>query len=122
MGEPYPSARESMKLAGAGEMKLNTNFVQLEKENNSEGKTKGKETTPRRQNDKTVATARIETPQGRMKGERKDRLIFRQAGKEIPPHQYDMGAHDSRQVSWLFRTGEEQCGAKKQRHALFFHN
>lgn len=87
-----------MELASAGEMKLSNKFVQLEKENNSEAKKKGRETTPQRQNDKAVETARIETPQGRMRGERKDRLIFRQAGEEIPPHQYDMGVHHSRQV------------------------
>lgn len=68
MGEPYPSARERTKLASAGEMKLSNKFVQLKKENNSEAKKKGRETTPQRQNDKTVETARIETPQGRMRG------------------------------------------------------
>lgn len=101
MGEPYPSARERMKLANAGETKLSNKFVQLKKENNSEAKKKGRETTPQRQNDKTVETDRIEAPQGRLTGERKDRLIFRQAGEEIPPHQYDTGVHDSRQVPCL---------------------
>ena len=79
-----------MKLASAGEMKLSNKFVQLEKENNSEAKKKGRETTPQRQNDKTVETARIETPQGRMKGERKDRLIFRQAGEKRRSHHTSM--------------------------------
>lgn len=68
-------------------MKLSNKFIELEKENNSEAKKKGRETTPQRPNDKTVETARIETPQGRMEGEIKDRLIFTQEGEEIPPHQ-----------------------------------
>lgn len=87
-----------MKLASAGEMKLRNKFIQLEKEDNSEAKKKGRETTPQRPNDKTVETARIETPWGRMKGKIKDRLIFTQEREEIPPHQYDRGTHGSRQV------------------------
>lgn len=65
-----------MKLASVGEMKLSNKVIQLEKEGNSEAKKKRRETTPQRPNDKTVETARIETPQERMKGEIKDRLIF----------------------------------------------
>lgn len=87
-----------MKLASAGEMKLSNKFIQVEKEDNSETKKKGRETTPQRPNDKTVETARIEAPWGRMKGEIKDRLIFTQEREEIPPHQYDRGTHGSRQV------------------------
>lgn len=77
-----------MKLASVGEMKLSSKYIQLEKEDNAEAKKRGRETTPQRPNDKTVETARTETPQERMEGEIKDRLIFTQEGEEIPRHQW----------------------------------
>lgn len=107
-----------MKLASVGEMKLSNKFIQLEKEDNSEAKKKGRETTPQRPNDKRVETARTETPQERMKGEIKDRLVFPK--RERRAH-HTRGVHGSRQVPWWFGIWEEQCGAKKQRDALFFH-
>lgn len=73
-----------MKLACVGEMKLSNKFIQLEKKDNSEAKKKGRETTPQRPNDKTVETARTGTPQERMKGEIKYRLIFPK--RERRPH------------------------------------
>lgn len=96
-GRTLPKSKR-LKLDSAGEMKLSNEFVQMENENNSEARKKGREATPQRQNDKTVETARIETPRGIMRRGKKDRLIFRQAGEEIPLHHYDVSVHDGRQV------------------------
>jgi len=101
-----PSARERMKLGSAGEMKLSNKFVQLEKENISEAKKKERETTPQRQNDKTVETARIETPQGRMQGERKDRLILRQAEEKRRSHHTSM--------TWVSMTADRSLDCLEQ--------
>lgn len=112
-----------MKLATVGEMKLSNKFFQLEEEDNSEAKKKERETTPQRPNDRTVETARTETPQQRMKGEIKDRHFHTRGKKDptTPMVSMGRGVHGSRQVPWWFGTWEEQCGAKKQRDALFFH-